>query len=131
MSYFRQTHFHTQQANKVIVASPLNCGTCTLVLIFGAHVPQEGIGCPRQLLLSMTKCWELVEKEVNACRYHDAAIMGTRVPVAMIFIPCRKGLSHHPDEYSTPQQVGHGVKTLALTQARLAGTAGDGGKAEL
>jgi len=65
------------------------------------------------------------------CRYHDAAIMGTRVPVAMIFIPCRKGLSHHPDEYSTPQQVGAGVKTLALTLARLAGTAGGGGKSEL
>jgi acetylornithine deacetylase/succinyl-diaminopimelate desuccinylase-like protein len=56
--------------------------------------------------------------------------MGTRVPVAMIFIPCRKGLSHHPDEYSTPEQVGAGVKTLALTLARLAGSDGDS-KSEL
>lgn len=55
--------------------------------------------------------------------YHDAAIMGIKVPVAMIFIPSRNGLSHHPDEYSSPEQVGAGVKTLALTLARLAGSA--------
>ena len=55
--------------------------------------------------------------------YHDAAIMGKKVPVAMIFIPSKNGLSHHPDEYSSPEQVGAGVKTLALTLARLAGSA--------
>ena len=63
--------------------------------------------------------------------YHDAAVMGTQVPVAMIFVPCRKGLSHHPDEYSTPEQVGAGVKTLALTLAELAGEAGSSEKSEL
>jgi acetylornithine deacetylase/succinyl-diaminopimelate desuccinylase-like protein len=68
---------------------------------------------------------------MRTCRYHDAAVMGTRVPVAMIFIPCRKGLSHHPDEYSTPEQVGAGVKTLALSLARLAESAGEGEKDEL
>ena len=55
--------------------------------------------------------------------YHDAAGMGVKVPVAMIFIPSKNGLSHHPDEYSSPEQVGAGVKTLALTLARLAGSA--------
>lgn len=55
--------------------------------------------------------------------YHDAAIMGDKVPAAMIFIPSRNGLSHHPDEYSSPEQVGAGVKTLALTLAKLAGSA--------
>lgn len=63
--------------------------------------------------------------------YHDAAVMGTKVPVAMIFIPCRNGLSHHPDEYSSPEQVGAGVKTLALTLARLAGSSKGVNKSEL
>lgn len=63
--------------------------------------------------------------------YHDAAVMGTKVPVAMIFIPCRKGLSHHPDEYSSPDQVGAGVKTLALTLAELAGSASSNERSEL
>ena len=30
--------------------------------------------------------------------YHDAALMGLVTPTAMIFVPCRCGLSHHPDE---------------------------------
>lgn len=63
--------------------------------------------------------------------YHDAAIMGTQVPVAMIFVPCRKGLSHHPDEYSSPDQVGAGVRALALALANLAETAPSDAKTEL
>ena len=30
--------------------------------------------------------------------YHDSAFMGLVAPTAMIFVPCRNGLSHHPDE---------------------------------
>ena len=63
--------------------------------------------------------------------YHDAAVMGTKVPVAMIFIPCRRGLSHHPDEYSSPDQVGAGVKTLALTLAELSASSASSVKTEL
>lgn len=29
---------------------------------------------------------------------HDAAIMARRCPAAMLFLRCRKGISHHPDE---------------------------------
>ncbi len=46
----------------------------------------------------------------------------------MIFIPCRNGLSHHPDEYAAPEDLERGVKTLALTMAQLAGGM-DGGTA--
>ena len=44
----------------------------------------------------------------------------------MIFIPCRNGLSHHPDEYATPEDLERGVKTLALAMAQLAGGNNDG-----
>ena len=40
----------------------------------------------------------------------------------MIFIPCRNGLSHHPDEYASPEDIARGVRTLALTLAQLAGS---------
>ncbi len=53
--------------------------------------------------------------------YHDAMIMGRRVPVGMIFVPSRGGLSHHPDEYTSPRQLDHGVAVLAATLRRLAG----------
>ncbi len=53
--------------------------------------------------------------------YHDAMIMGRRVPVGMIFVPSRGGVSHHPDEYTAPEQLDQGVAVLAGTLQRLAG----------
>lgn len=52
--------------------------------------------------------------------YHDAMIMGRRVPVGMIFVPSRAGVSHHPDEYTAPEQLDRGVQVLAGTLERLA-----------
>jgi len=37
----------------------------------------------------------------------------------------RKGLSHHPDEFATPEHMEAGVRTLALALAGLAGSAED------
>jgi ureidoglycolate amidohydrolase len=52
--------------------------------------------------------------------YHDAMVLGAQVPIGMIFVPSRAGLSHHPDEYTEPAQLDLGVKVLAGTLARLA-----------
>ncbi|MEM1305004.1 MAG: Zn-dependent hydrolase, partial [Planctomycetota bacterium] len=41
-------------------------------------------------------------------------------PMGMIFIPCRGGVSHRPDEYSSPEQIAAGVQVLAATLAELA-----------
>jgi ureidoglycolate amidohydrolase len=51
--------------------------------------------------------------------YHDALFMARICPTSMIFIPCRAGVSHRPDEYSSPEAIGHGVAVLALTLAEL------------
>jgi len=53
--------------------------------------------------------------------YHDTLFMARVCPVAMIFIPCRGGVSHRPDEYSSPPQIATGVAILAETLRRLAG----------
>lgn len=53
--------------------------------------------------------------------YHDSLFMARVTPMAMIFIPCRGGVSHRPDEYSSPEAIGAGVQTLALTLASMAG----------
>jgi N-carbamoyl-L-amino-acid hydrolase len=39
----------------------------------------------------------------------------------MIFIPCRDGVSHRPDEFSSPEQIEPGVRVLAQTLAQAAG----------
>jgi ureidoglycolate amidohydrolase len=45
--------------------------------------------------------------------------MARIAPVGMVFIPCRGGVSHRPDEYSSPEQLENGVKVLASTLAAL------------
>jgi len=45
--------------------------------------------------------------------YHDSLFMSRIAPTTMIFIPCRNGWSHRPDEYSSPAQIGKGVAILA------------------
>ncbi len=52
--------------------------------------------------------------------YHDALFMSRLAPTAMIFIPCRGGYSHRPEEYSSPEAIAAGVAVLARTLARLA-----------
>ncbi len=52
--------------------------------------------------------------------YHDCLFMALLCPTAMIFIPCRDGISHRPDEYASPEQIEIGVQVLAHTLADLA-----------
>jgi len=54
--------------------------------------------------------------------YHDALFMSRIVPAGMIFIPCRDGISHRPEEYATPEAIAHGAEVLAETLAALAGS---------
>jgi hydantoinase/carbamoylase family amidase len=67
-------------------------------------------------------CAELgiTPRRMTSGAYHDAMIMGRRVPVGMIFVPSRGGVSHHPDEYTAPEDLDRGVAVLAGTLARLA-----------
>lgn len=52
--------------------------------------------------------------------YHDSLFMSRIAPVAMLFIPCRNGYSHRPDEYAAPEDIARGTTILAETLARLA-----------
>ena len=52
--------------------------------------------------------------------YHDSLFMARVSPTTMIFIPCRNGWSHRPEEYSSPEAIAAGVEVLARTLARLA-----------
>jgi N-carbamoyl-L-amino-acid hydrolase len=51
--------------------------------------------------------------------YHDTLFMANLCPASMIFIPCRNGYSHRPDEYSSPEAITTGTTILADTLARL------------
>ncbi len=52
--------------------------------------------------------------------FHDAQFVVPVCPTGMIFVPCRKGVSHNPAEYSTPGQLAAGTNVLTQTLAELA-----------
>jgi ureidoglycolate amidohydrolase len=51
--------------------------------------------------------------------YHDSLFMSRIAPAAMLFIPCRNGYSHRPDEYASPENIARGTLVLAETLAAL------------
>lgn len=51
---------------------------------------------------------------------HDSQSFAPYVPTGMIFVPCRKGKSHSPDEWSDPQHVADGCRVLIRTILELA-----------
>jgi len=51
--------------------------------------------------------------------YHDSLFIARIAPVAMLFIPCRNGYSHRPDEYASPDDIALGTLVLAETLAAL------------
>ena len=59
-------------------------------------------------------------KLMTSRAYHDSLFISRIAPVAMLFIPCRNGYSHRPDEYSSPEDIARGTLVLAETLASLA-----------
>ena len=59
-------------------------------------------------------------KKMVSRAYHDSLFMARLASIAMLFIPCRGGVSHRPDEYAKPSDISTGTLVLAKTLARLA-----------
>jgi allantoate deiminase len=43
---------------------------------------------------------------------HDGVALAPVMPIAMLFIRCRDGLSHHPAEYASPEDIETGIAIL-------------------
>jgi len=50
---------------------------------------------------------------------HDAMVVGRHVRAAMLFVPSRRGISHSPEEHTTPEQCELGARVLARALRRL------------
>jgi N-carbamoyl-L-amino-acid hydrolase len=59
-------------------------------------------------------------KKMVSRAYHDSLFMARLAPIAMIFIPCRNGVSHRPDEFAKPEDIALGTRVLAQALAKLA-----------
>ncbi|HRW28915.1 MAG TPA: M20/M25/M40 family metallo-hydrolase, partial [Emcibacteraceae bacterium] len=50
---------------------------------------------------------------------HDAQHMAEITPTGMIFVPSRGGISHSPNEYSSPEDMANGANVLLHTILKL------------
>lgn len=50
--------------------------------------------------------------EMVSAAGHDAGYVASVLPTAMLFIPCRGGVSHHPDEFASEADVTTGAQIL-------------------
>jgi len=51
---------------------------------------------------------------------HDAQLLASMCPTAMIFVPSKDGISHSPDEYSSPEDLETGANVLLHSALKLA-----------
>lgn len=60
-------------------------------------------------------------REIMSGAGHDAVYMNRIAPTAMIFVPCRDGISHNEAEWSEPEHLAAGCDTLLRAMLELAG----------
>jgi ureidoglycolate amidohydrolase len=109
-----------QRRDSVIKAMERACGTISAKRKVAIYIELLNADAPAECAPSV------VEVLSNACRkhqqkflpmvsraYHDSLFMSRIVPAAMLFIPCRNGYSHRPDEYASPEDIARGTLVLA------------------
>lgn len=57
--------------------------------------------------------------EMVSRAYHDSLFISRIAPTGMLFIPCRNGYSHRPDEYTALEDIARGALVLAESLAKL------------
>jgi N-carbamoyl-L-amino-acid hydrolase len=68
----------------------------------------ECIACVREAATASG----LSQREIISGAGHDAGYVSRVAPSAMIFVPCRNGISHNEAEYSSPEQCAAGAQVL-------------------
>jgi beta-ureidopropionase / N-carbamoyl-L-amino-acid hydrolase len=78
---------------------------------------------PEKLLTVLERAAEgigLATKRMVSGAFHDALFVNRIAPSAMIFVPCRDGLSHNEAEYTAPGHVVSGARLLLQSTIELA-----------
>ena len=84
-----------------------------------ADPPADGDAKTMEIVEDVALKFDLATTGMVSRAYHDSLFMARVCPTTMIFIPCRNGYSHRPEEYSDPAHIAAGARVLAGTLARL------------
>ena len=84
---------------------------------------QGAVACSPRLTSLLAESVQAVQNEAPSLvsgAGHDGVIMSEMTPVAMLFVRCRDGLSHHPDEYASPADLQAALRVTIDFLERLA-----------
>jgi len=87
--------------------------------LLNADAPAECAPEVRAALSDACRKHDFPFLEMVSRAYHDSLFVSRIAPTGMLFIPCRNGYSHRPDEYAAPEDIARGTLVLAETLARL------------
>jgi N-carbamoyl-L-amino-acid hydrolase len=87
--------------------------------LLNADAPTDCAPAIIEALSQSCRKYELNFLPMVSRAYHDSLFVARIAPVAMLFIPCRNGYSHRPDEYAAPEDIVRGTLVLAETLAAL------------
>jgi len=87
--------------------------------LLNADAPADCAPAIIETLSQFCRKYELKFIPIVSRAYHDSLFIARIAPVAMLFIPCRNGYSHRPDEYAAPEDIVRGTLVLAETLAAL------------
>jgi N-carbamoyl-L-amino-acid hydrolase len=105
----RESKQHTEQANvtraPLVILSDGPPAACDPVLRAMLHESADEVG------LRVT--------DIASGAGHDAAFMSRICPMAMVFVPCRNGKSHAPEEWADRNQIAAGTAVMLQTITSL------------
>jgi acetylornithine deacetylase/succinyl-diaminopimelate desuccinylase-like protein len=90
-----------------------------------AILEKEGTPCSEPLIQAVADA--AADEGLSCLRMpsgagHDAqSLAAAGVPTGMIFVPCRRGMSHSPEEWIEPVQAAQGCQVLLRTLLELIG----------
>jgi ureidoglycolate amidohydrolase len=89
------------------------------VEVLNADAPADCAANVVEALARSAEKHNIGSRQMISRAYHDSLFISGIAPVAMLFIPCRNGYSHRPDEYASPEDIARGTLVLAETLATL------------
>ena len=89
---------------------------------------QSAVTCSLELSALLAESVRAAQKESRTLvsgAGHDAVILSRLTPVAMLFVRCRDGLSHHPDEHASPKDLAVALAVITDFLERMAEGSGE------
>jgi allantoate deiminase len=90
---------------------------------FAAIQESSSVPCEaglRSVLAEAIRARGLPDCELPSGAGHDAVALAELCPVAMLFVRCRNGISHHPDEFASESDIAVALDVLVGAVDRLA-----------